>query len=128
MSPEICQVREVEECLMDLLHSVQQADVETYVKRVSDQVSCFEPETRGHLLRGIGLHRFMVERSRPVDQYHIELVDPVIRVGKDMAYVAYTLHLTETESGGADGVQVENVTRIFQYQEEGWKLVHFHRS
>ncbi|MCG8566872.1 MAG: nuclear transport factor 2 family protein [Desulfobacterales bacterium] len=128
MSPEMCQVREVETCLMDLLHSVQQADIETYLSRVSPEVSCFEPESRGHLLRGLGLHRFLVEAARPVEKYHIELVDPLIRVGKDMAYVAYTLHLTELDGGKQAQLTAENVTRIFQREDGGWKMVHFHRS
>lgn len=122
-----CEIRGVETALMSLLHAVQKADIDTYLTRVSDQVTCFEPETRGHLLRGIGLHRFLVEQARPVETYHIELIDPVIRVAGNMAFAAYTLHLTET--GGPDEtIQSENVTRIFQKEDGNWQMVHFHRS
>ena len=122
-----CEIRGVEDTLMSLLHAVQNADIDTYLDRVSDQVTCFEPESRGHLLRGIGLHRFLVERAAPVDNYHIELVDPVIRVTGNMAFAAYTLHLTEVGDQG-ETVHSENVTRIFQNEDGAWRLVHFHRS
>jgi len=118
---------EIETCLMELLHSIQRADIQAYLRRVSDQVSCFEPETLGHLLKGIGLHRYLVEQAEPVENYHIELMDPVIKVAKDMAFAAYTLHLTE-KIDKQDRIQSENVTRIFQREKGVWKMVHFHRS
>ena len=122
-----CNLREIDKKLMELLDAVQQADLETYSKLVSEEVTCFEPETKGHLLRGIGLHHFFVENSHPVKRYHIELIDPVLRVSEDMAFSAYTLHLTEME-GESDTIKVENVTRIFHKEAGDWKMIHFHRS
>jgi len=127
MSQEVCEIRKVEQCLMDLLHAVQKADISSYLELVSENVSCFEPETHGHLLKGIGLHRFLVEESEPVEKYHIELVDPAIRINGDMAYVAYTLLLTELHETG-ETIQSESVTRIFEKQGNAWKMIHFHRS
>ncbi len=127
MSSESCEIRGIETCLMDLLHSIQKADIEAYLCRVSDQVSCFEPETRGHLLKGIGLHQYLVEQAVPVENYHIELIDPMIKVAGDMAFAAYTLHLTEI-IGTEERISSENVTRIFQRENLAWKMVHFHRS
>lgn len=127
MPQEICEIREVETCLMDLLHAIQKADIAEYRKRVSKDVSCFEPETRGHLLRGIELHALLVEKSDPVAEYHIELVDPVIRVNGNMAYAAYSLHLTELEDK-EETISTENVTRIFEKRGTSWKMAHFHRS
>ena len=122
-----CEIRCVEGVLMSLLHAVQTADIDTYLDLVNEQVTCFEPETRGHLLRGIGLHRFLVEKSDPTETYHIELIDPVVRVTGDMAFVAYTLHLTEIR-GEEEIIQSESVTRIFQREARGWQMIHFHRS
>lgn len=127
MPSDSCEIRGIETCLMELLHSIQTADVEAYLCRVSEDVSCFEPETRGHLLRGLGLHRYLVEKSAPVENYHIELIDPLIRVSGDMAFIAYTLHLTEI-IGNEEQICAENVTRIFQKENFVWKMVHFHRS
>ncbi len=125
--PDSCEVRGVEAALMSLLHAVQKADIDTYLNRVSEQVTCFEPETRGHLLRGIGLHRFLVERAVPAETYHIELIDPVIRVAGNMAFAAYTLHLTEIQAS-TETIHSENVTRIFQNEGGNWRMIHFHRS
>jgi len=122
-----CEIRGVEAALMSLLHAVQKADIDTYLNRVSEQVTCFEPETRGHLLRGIGLHRFLVEKAAPVQTYHIELIDPVIRVAGNMAFAAYTLHLTEIQDT-TETIHSENVTRIFQNEDGNWRMIHFHRS
>ncbi len=127
MSSESCEIRGIETCLMELLHSIQKADIKTYLSRVSEQVSCFEPETRGHLLKGIGLHRYLVEQAVPAENYHIELIDPLIRVEGDMAFTAYTLHLTEI-SNKEEHICSENVTRIFQRENLSWKMIHFHRS
>lgn len=127
MSQETCEIRNVEKCLMDLLHAIQKADITEYRKRVRRDVTCFEPETRGHLLRGISLHALLVEKSDPVEDYHIELVDPVIRVVGNMAYAAYSLHLTELKER-EETICTENVTRIFEKQESSWKMIHFHQS
>lgn len=122
-----CRLRNLDTALMDLLLAIQKGDIKTYLDRVSDQVSCFEPESRGHLLRGIGLHRFLVERTSQEGDYHIELVDPLIRVDGNMAFAAYTLHLTEMTDQG-EKIHVENVTRIFHQEDGSWKMIHFHRS
>ncbi len=122
-----CTIRGVETALMELLHAVQKADINTYMERVSEEVTCFEPETRGHLLRGVGLHKLLVEQAVPVETYHIELIDPVIQVEGDMAFAAYTLHLTEIMDK-AETIHSENVTRIFLRDKGAWKMIHFHRS
>jgi hypothetical protein len=124
---QICDNREVEQSLMELLHAVQQADIETYRSKVSRNVTCFEPETKGHLLRGIDLHLFFLTQSKPVKLYNIELIDPVFRASDSMAYVAYTLHLAEMVEGQED-IKSENVTRIFHLEDGVWKMIHFHRS
>ena len=122
-----CDIREIDEKLMELHHAIQQADIETYTSLISEDVTCFEPETKGQLLRGRGLHLFFVEQSQPVKRYHIELIDPVLQVKDSMAFAAYSLHLTEVE-GDRETIKTENVTRIFQKEGDKWVLIHFHRS
>jgi calcium/calmodulin-dependent protein kinase (CaM kinase) II len=121
------QQQEVYDTLLELLHSIKSGDVETYTKLSSDELTCIEPETGGHLVEGLPFHTFLVERSPKDKQYHIEVVNPAIRVYGDTAYAAYTLTNSFWKGEGATFSQFQE-TRIFRKIEGTWVMVHFHRS
>ena len=70
----------VRESLESLLSSIQRADIPTYRQLVSETLTCFEPETRGHRVEGIDFHVFQTESQEIPRRFHLELVDPIIRV------------------------------------------------
>ncbi len=112
---------------MRLLHGIRDGDIEIYKELVSDKLTCFEPETQGHNVKGLDFHLFFMQNSKVSHPYHIELVDPVINVYGDTAYAAYTL-IQNTYDQGEYTIKSVNETRIFNKQDGKWKLVHFHRG
>jgi len=121
------QIQSLRDTLVSLLDSVQRADVEAYQSMVDKDLTCFEPETRGHQICGIDFHLFMTTTRKSSGRYHLEIVDPVFRVYGDTGYASYTL-LASREGGDAVRINAMNETRIFVRQDTQWKMVHFHRS
>jgi len=121
------EVEAVRIALAELLSSIQNADLDRYKQLVSDTLTCYEPETLGNRLDGIGFHLFITARHSLPKKHHLELVDPVIRVYGDAAYAAYTLVVSRDEDD-AFTVTAMNETRVFVKEDGLWKMVHFHRS
>lgn len=124
MSDEVEAVRQT---LLELVNSIQRADIATYRTLVSESLTCFEPETQGHRLDGIDFHIFITESQQVPRRHHVELVDPVIRVYGDCAYAAYTL-LVQRDNDDGFSISSMNETRVFAKEDGRWKMVHFHRS
>jgi calcium/calmodulin-dependent protein kinase (CaM kinase) II len=118
---------EIKEVLLRLLHGIRQGDVELYEELVDPELTCFEPESQGHGVKGLPFHFFFMEHTSDPGPYHLELVDPTIRVFGDTAYAAYTLLIQRKKEEGFDISRV-NETRIFHRIDGSWKMVHFHRS
>lgn len=131
MNPSITQImtaeEEVKEILMKLLHAIRDGDATTYKELASEDLSCFEPETHGHNVNGLDFHLFFMEHSMTKDPYHLEIVNPIIRIYGDTGYTAYTLIQNKLKDGDYVITQV-NETRIFNKENGNWKMVHFHRS
>jgi len=121
------QQQEIYTVLIELLHAIKQGDADTYSRLTATSLSCIEPETGGHIVHGLPFHLFLVERTDHNQEYHIELVDPVIRVYDTTAYAAYTLANSFWTESGPVFNQVQE-TRIFSKENGLWKMVHFHRS
>ena len=113
--------------LESLLGSIQRADIPTYRQLVSETLTCFEPETHGNRVDGIEFHVFQTESQEIPRRFHLELVDPVIRVYGNAAYASYTL-LVSRDDEGAVTTTAMNETRVFAKEHGDWKMVHFHRS
>lgn len=121
------QIQSLRDTLVSLLDSIQRADVEAYERMVDKDLTCFEPETRGQQIRGIGFHLFMTTTHKSSGRYHVEIVDPVFRVYGDTGYASYTL-VASHENKDAPRISAMNETRIFVREGTQWKMVHFHRS
>jgi calcium/calmodulin-dependent protein kinase (CaM kinase) II len=117
----------VKASLESLLSSIQRADITTYRQLVSETLTCFEPETRGNRVDGIDFHVFLTEGQEIPQRFHLELVDPVIRVYGNAAYACYTL-LVSRDHEGIVTITAMNETRVFAKEQGDWKMVHFHRS
>ncbi|MBS36040.1 MAG: hypothetical protein CMO26_08965 [Thiotrichales bacterium] len=57
------EVEAVRTALAELLSSLQNADLDRYKQLVSDTLTCYEPETLGNRLDGIGFHLFITARQ-----------------------------------------------------------------
>jgi calcium/calmodulin-dependent protein kinase (CaM kinase) II len=118
---------ELQEVLLRLLHGIREGDIEIYKELVDPELTCFEPESQGHGVRGLSFHFFFMEHTTNSSSYHLELVDPTIKVYGATGYAAYTLLI---QKNGDQGVEISSVneTRIFRRIDGTWKMVHFHRS
>lgn len=117
---------EIHRLLLRLLHAIREGDVDTYEEICDENLSCFEPETKGHNINGLAFHNIFMSNSKIEQPYHIELVNPVIKVFGDTAYAAYTL-IQQVYKDNSFTITSVNETRIF-HRIGNWKLIHFHRS
>ena len=120
-------VDEIRDTLERLLTAIQNADLETYKTLVRADLTCFEPETRGHRVNGLDFHFFVTQSQAELKRLHLEIIDPVIRVFGNTGYAAYTLHVMREDANGFH-IATMNETRVFVKQGESWKMAHFHRS
>ncbi|MCY3414233.1 MAG: nuclear transport factor 2 family protein [Candidatus Heimdallarchaeota archaeon] len=121
------QESEILDILKRMLYGIRDGGEEVYKELVSESLTCFEPETQGHNVDGLDFHLFFMRTSKQQHPYHLELVDPRIRVYGDTAYTAYTL-LQNTYTPDGYKIKKVNETRIFHKEDGKWKMVHFHRS
>lgn len=118
--------QEIYDLTLDLLKAIRTGDIEKYKLFSSDKLTAIEPETSSLIVEGLDFHMFFLNRTQP-KEFHLELVNPVIRVYSDTAYIAYTL----IENRYVDGkFNIKNIfeTRIYNKENDRWKMVHFHRN
>ena len=129
---------EVLELNRRLLTSIASGDWKTYCQLVADDITCFEPEARGHLVAGLPFHEFYFKLPAPVSDgkspppakpVTTTMVAPSVRLlSADVALVAY-VRLTQTlDDAGKPVTRSSEETRLWQKQAGHWKLVLVHRS
>jgi len=122
-----------------LLQAIQDADWETYVKLTDPQMTCFEPETRGQLIKGQEFHRFYFENGMQVPsglhnarRVQQTIGNPHVQIlSEDSAILAYARILQYQDKNGAVQTVVTNETRVWKRNPESqtsWICSHFHRS
>jgi calcium/calmodulin-dependent protein kinase (CaM kinase) II len=112
-----------------LLDSIAAGDWQTYESLCCPDLTCFEPETRGHLVEGMAFHRFYFDLGTSAGARNVTMATPHVRlVGDDVAIVAYTRLVQRLDANGSPvTVRVEE-TRVWQCVDRSWMLVHIHRS
>ena len=119
--------RKLLDTLYLLLHAMRAGDEEFYRKHVSEDLSCFEPESQGYLVDGLPFHEFFITNFKVTGPYHLELIRPTVRVFGDTGYTAYTLIVLQKPDGNPVISRV-NETRVWHKEDGLWRMVHFHRS
>lgn len=113
--------------LTKLLHAIRAGDIGFYKRHVSTELTCFEPESDGHIVDGLPFHEFFMTNFAMEGPYHLEIVRPTIQVYGSVGYTAYSLVILSKDEGKPKITSV-NETRIWEYQDDRWVMVHFHRS
>jgi calcium/calmodulin-dependent protein kinase (CaM kinase) II len=112
-----------------LLDSIAAADWSVYDSLCSPDATCFEPETRGHLVEGMAFHKFYFDLDPAGGPRNVTMATPHVRLlGDDAAIVAYTRLVQRLDSDGLPVTSRVEETRIWQRLDGSWKLVHIHRS
>jgi hypothetical protein len=112
-----------------LLESIAAKDWEAYIELCDPELTCFEPEARGHLVTGLGFHKYYFDLAPPTGARNSTLSVPRVRMlGADAAVISYVRLIQYLDAGGiAQTAQFEE-TRVWHRQNDNWKHVHFHRS
>ena len=114
-----------------MLTSVASGDWQAYSAVCSDDVSCFEDESEGHLVEGLSFHRYYFElpgdTSQPAPAVNVTMARPHLRwLSDDSVVVSYT-RLTQKLVNGDPVTARCCETRIWQKLAGSWKQVHVHR-
>jgi calcium/calmodulin-dependent protein kinase (CaM kinase) II len=111
-----------------LLKSIAAGDWDTYNSLCDPSLTAFEPEARGHLVAGMGFHRFYFDLGAGASPRNTTISCPHVRLMGDVAVVSY-VRLTQRLDGSGQPVTARfEETRVWQRQDGVWKHVHFHRS
>ncbi len=111
-----------------LLESVSKRDWHTYASLCDEQMTCFEPEAKGHLVEGMPFHRFYFQLGGGSTATNQTLCQPKVHLLGDVGVVAYTRLQQRLDADGHPRTWAWNESRVWQRQGEQWKLIHFHRS
>jgi ketosteroid isomerase-like protein len=126
-------MNDMEKEIWDFLHkhlqSVFTQDVETYRATTSEELSLYEWFVTPHRQDGLDFHFFMIEHSwaGTSGDFRYDLLEPRLQLYGNVAVVSYTFMLTKT---GPDGIshQSHNESRVLVKGENGWQVVHVHKS
>lgn len=111
-----------------LLDAIATADWDTYTKLCDPSLTAYEPESRGHLVAGMGFHAFYFKMGASPQRVRTTMTGTDVRMMGDDAAVVSCVRLIQRQSGdGPVTVRFEE-TRVWQRQNGDWKHVHFHRS
>ena len=111
------------------LQSIFTRDSETYAATTAADLSLYEWFVTPHRQDGLDFHFFMINHSwagTDVD-FRYDLLEPRLQLYGDTAVVSYTFMLT-TERDGVINHRTHNESRTLVRQEEGWQVVHVHKS
>jgi hypothetical protein len=111
-----------------LLQSIAEGDWEVYSKLCDPTLSCFEPESRGQLVEGMGFHRYYFEHGKPASARNTTLCSPHVRLLGDAAVVCYMRLIQSLDDAGKHVTHRFEETRVWQRENQVWRHVHFHRS
>ncbi len=112
-----------------LLDAIVAGDWKTYEELCDPQITCFEPEARGHIVEGMAFHKFYFDLGGTKSGTNTTMVEPVVRFcGEDAAVVAYIRLTQKLDGDGKPIATAMEETRVWHRSGGRWRHVHFHRS
>ncbi|XP_065578503.1 calcium/calmodulin-dependent protein kinase type II alpha chain-like [Artemia franciscana] len=127
------QKQEILHVTEQLLDAISCRDFENYTALCDPQLTAFEPEALGNLVRGIKFHKFYFDNASGSDGkvMNTHILNPHVHLlGEDAAYIAYTRLTQYVDKHGQFHTQQSEETRIWQRKGDPfkWQQLHFHRS
>ena len=114
-----------------LLDCIAAGDWETYTEICDAELTCFEPETIGHLVVGLPFHKFYFNNSNGNGKSARQetMVEPRVDfITDDVALICYVRLIQRQDVDGRDITDRFSETRVWKKVDGQWKHVHFHRS
>lgn len=124
---------EVLEVVHRNLQAIWDADVEAYRATCAPDVSFFEWYVTTQRIDGIDFHlREILVHAEALGggsgaRTEHEILQPRVQLFADTAIVTYTLLVRSVHGNGVQRTQ-QNETRVLHCFDDGWKLVHCHKS
>mmetsp|Transcript_30628 Transcript_30628/g.45324 ORF Transcript_30628/g.45324 Transcript_30628/m.45324 type:complete len:143 (-) Transcript_30628:312-740(-) len=123
-----------------MLNSIVSTDYDVYKSLCSEDITCFEPESKYMLAHGRNFHKYYFdlaeyetkkkEEEEPLPATVVTMSSPHIRwIGNDAAVLSY-VRLDQKYRNGVPETVTSSETRIWERQADGenWICVHFHKS
>ena len=127
--PDDPKVAELLEINQRLLESIAEADWETYSALCDPSLTCFEAETGGTSgSRGWIFTASTSTWEPPPARRNTTMCSPHVRLSGDVAIVSYVRLNQRLDAEGKPVTAPYQETRVWQWSENGWRHVHFHRS
>jgi calcium/calmodulin-dependent protein kinase (CaM kinase) II len=116
-----------------LLATIAAGDWPAYRELVAPDITCFEPEAKGHLVEGLPFHEFYFklagDAAKPATPATTTIATPVVKMlADDVALVAYVRLVQKLDADGKPITVSSEETRLWQKISGRWQHVHFHRS
>lgn len=124
---------EEEQAIWDFLHqhlqSIFTRDAAAYQATTAEDLSLYEWFITPHRQDGLDFHRFMIEHSwaGTDTDFRYDLWEPRLQRYGNTAIVTYTFMLTTATAAGVRH-RTHNETRVLVKGDDGWKVVHVHKS
>lgn len=121
-----------------LLNSVASGDFATYESLCADDLTCFEPETRGLVIQGRAFHKFFFDfdaamsigkdpSNLPIK--NISMANPHVRcLGENAVVLSYTRLDQFVNGNQVPDTKSCSETRVWEKRDGKWVHVHFHKS
>eukprot|EP00475_Leptophrys_vorax_P017550 TRINITY_DN24188_c0_g1_i2.p1 TRINITY_DN24188_c0_g1~~TRINITY_DN24188_c0_g1_i2.p1 ORF type:complete len:438 (+),score=57.95 TRINITY_DN24188_c0_g1_i2:47-1315(+) len=117
-----------------LLDAIDQGDYKTYATLCDKELSAFEPEAQGTLVKGLAFHKFYFDRHVGKGSSQSSMVSPNVSLVGNVGVVTYTRLIQRTDAAtGIVTSKAYNETRVWERSKNAsnsweWKNIHFHRS
>jgi hypothetical protein len=111
------------------LNSIFTQDKETYQATTADDLSLYEWFITPHRQDGLPFHLFMIDNAwaGTAVNFRYDLWEPRLQLYGDTAIVSYTFMLSIVQEGQIVHRE-HNESRVLIKSENGWKIVHVHKS
>ena len=122
---------EIIDLTRQLVESIVHSDWETYTQLCAEDLTAYEPEANGHLVKGMAFHKhyFDMQNASPYANATTTLSSPSVRMmGEKAAVIAYVRLTQRVGSDNKSTTSSTQETRVWQQIDDVWKHVHFHRT
>lgn len=113
-----------------LLDAVFKKDLKAYLECCSESLTAFEPEARGAFVEGVNFHKYYFGiPAEPAEFINHTKTNVNVRIIGTAAVVTYVLLYQKLDPTTAIPITISfEETRIFEKENDEWKMVHMHRS
>lgn len=125
---------QTEQEIWDTLHrhlqSVFSGDTAVYEATTAPELSLYEWFITPHRQDGLPFHLFMIEHgwAGAGTDFRYDLWEPRLQLYGETAVVSYTFMLTMVGPEGQISHSQHNESRVLVKGEQGWQIVHVHKS